>query len=362
VSSLLGSLAWDDDGPVYPVATPEDHGERIISAVDAFVRRTGWSHTKLAERAGVEPARVTMLLDRRWPADWIDIARRMDKLLQSESEREHRESQMPVMTRTVKSTLGLVNVLIDDGGIGLVQGDSGVGKTEAIRAVSLRYPRSVSTLAAICRARPKPMLQDIAARMHVNAYGRSLEEVYRRVVEELPCRCELLIIDEAHRYIGKPDCIHTLADLLKETNVPQIWTATGDLMRYLARRGPKGDPFAQVRSRIVHQLDLNALRERGQALADGEQVAELARIKFGVKLDAASREELASLAGESDGGGLRRVETILKETRRAIAAGMDIRDAVRRSIDKKAGTRPVRRPSTPAKAVPERQEAIRATA
>lgn len=281
---------WPDDDASAkpPMPSPDDHGRRIIAAVDAFVRRTGWSHTKLAERGGIEPARVTMLLNADWPVDWIDIATRLEKVLADEAERERRESLMPVMTPTVRKTLGLVNVLIEDGGIGLVQGDSGVGKTEAIKAVGIRYPRSVVTLAAVCRARPKPMLEDIAGRMHVNAYGRSVEEVYRRVVNELPRRCELIVIDEAHRYIGKPDCIHTLADLLKETSVPQLWTATGDLMRYLARRGPAGDPFAQVRSRITHRLDLNAVRERGSVLAGREDVVEIARRTQGIKLDAAS--------------------------------------------------------------------------
>lgn len=250
-----------------------------------------------------------------------------------------------------------MNVLLEDGGIGLIQGDSGVGKSEALRAVELQHTGSVSIFAAISRARPKPMLEDIAARMHVNAYGRSLDEVYRHVVEAMPSRCKLLIVDEVHRYIGRPDCIHTLADLLKETHVPQLWTATGDLMRYLDRRGSWGEPMAQVRSRITHELDL---RGRGRMLAGGEHVAELAQRKFNLKLDAGSREELASLAGEKDGGGLRLVETILKDARRLIVAGMMTREAIRRAIDKKRGTRTVRRP-TAATATQQPREAIRAT-
>ena len=329
--------------PRAALPTTDDHGRRVIAVIDAFVRRTGWGHSKLAERAGVEPARVTMLLSGDWPTDWIDIAGRLENVLADEADRERREAMMPVMTPTVKRTLGLVKLMIEDGGIGLIQGDSGVGKTEATWAVSVRYPKAITTLATVCRCRPKPMLEDIAARMHVNAWGKSLEDVYQRVVDELPRRCELIVIDEAHRYIGKPDCIHTLADLLKETGVPQLWTATGDLMRYLGRQGSSRDPFAQVRSRITHRVDLNALRERGGELAGRQDVAEIARRNFGLKLDAASGIALAAIAGEADGGGLRRVDTILKDARRHAAAGMPTADAIHRAIDRTAGTRPVRR-------------------
>jgi len=211
------------------------------------------------------------------------------------------------------------------------------------------------------------MLEDIASRMHFNAYGRSVEEVYRRVVNELPARCDLIVIDEAHRYIGKPDCLHTLADLLKETGVPQLWTATGDLMRYLAKRGPKGDPFEQIRSRITHQLDLNAVRHAGHALAGRDDIQEVARRTFGIRLDAASADELARLACEETGGGLRRVDTLLKEIRRFIDAGMTPADATRRAIDRKVGPRQTRRPATTTTATTattttKTREAIRATA
>jgi hypothetical protein len=117
-----------------------------------------------------------------------------------------------------------------------------------------------------------------------------------------------------------------------------------------------------VRSRITHQLDLNALRERGHALADAGQIGELATRKFGVKLDAASRNELADVAAEREGGGLRAVETIIKETKRLIASGMTARDAVRRAVDRRAGHRPARRASTPPMPVQAEREGLRATA
>ena len=183
------------------------------------------------------------------------------------------------------------------------------------------------------------MLGDIAARMHINAYGRSKGEVYKQVADQLAYRCDLLIVDEAHRYIGKAECLHTLADLLKETSVPQLWTATGDLIRYIGKKvGSYRDPFAQIRSRINHTLDLNAIRASGTALAGPEDIRELAKRKFELKLDAASCRDLAKVADADDEGGLRLVETIIRETRRLLDAGGDVHEAVRRSIDRKAGS------------------------
>jgi DNA transposition AAA+ family ATPase len=327
----------------------DDHGERVIAAVDAFIRRTGWTHSRLAERAEVEPARVSLFLTRAWPGDWIEIATALDRVLLAEADRERREAAMPTPTPVVRKTLGLAKLVMEDGGIGLVQGDSGVGKTEAIRAVALRHPKSVSILAATCRALPKPMLEDIGARMGCQAYGRHKADAYRIVVDALPNRCELLIVDESHRYIGKPDCLQTLADLLKETNVPQLWTATGDLLRYLNRPvGRWADPFAQIRSRITHQLDLNIIREAGNALANDQDIQAIARTKFGMSLDAGASRDLAELADEPDEGGIRVIETILKEVRRLAANGMDVREAVRRSIERRAGKRTKSRRQGPA--------------
>jgi len=37
----------------------------------------------------------------------------------------------------------VVRLLLEDGGIGILQGDSGTGKTEAVRAVALRHERAI---------------------------------------------------------------------------------------------------------------------------------------------------------------------------------------------------------------------------
>ena len=212
------------------------------------------------------------------------------------------------------------------------------------------------------------MLEDIGQRMGVSFYARDTAETYRQIRERLPIY-DLLIVDEVHKYIGVADCLHVLADLLKETSVPQLWTSTGDLRRYLDRRvGHWRDPFAQIRSRITHTLDLGDV---GAGIIRPENVRELAQRKFALKLDAAACRELCNLAGLDNEGSLRLVENTLKHVKRLAIAGkvetIDtrlIRMSMDRSLTKRTRER-ARRVETPTPAVVPAQaqlEALRATA
>ncbi len=139
------------------------------------------------------------------------------------------------MTPVVQGVLGMVRLLCEDGGIGLIQGDSGTEKPKRSCAVGLRLDKAVTIQASTACARPKPMLEDIGHRMGIGYHSRDTADTYRHVRERLPMY-DLLIVDEVHKYIGVPNCLQVLADLLKETGVPQLWTATGDLRRYLDRK------------------------------------------------------------------------------------------------------------------------------
>ncbi|MBC7784985.1 MAG: ATP-binding protein [Burkholderiales bacterium] len=312
----------------------ESDAEILIQSVEAFIRSHGKTHLELAELAKVDPAAFTLFLQRKLPGDWRSIASKTDDLLARLYERIRRESMMPVRTPMVIETLGMVRVLMEDGGIALIQGDSGTGKTEAIRAVALKQDRAIIVQASTARARPKPMMEDIGHRMGISYHSRDTSDTYRTIRERLPIY-ELLIIDEVHKYIGSPDCLHVLADLLKETNVPQLWTATGDLRRYLDRRvGHWRDPFAQIRSRISHTMDLSDIKG---GVIRPEDVRELARRKFALKLDAAAARELCDLACLDNEGSLRLVENTLKHAKRFATSGkietIDLR-IVRLSMDR----------------------------
>ncbi|MGN6627017.1 MAG: AAA family ATPase [Tepidisphaeraceae bacterium] len=331
---------YDIHGEFRPM--DETDAEEVIVAIEAFIRSHGKSHRDLAALAGVDAAVFTLFVQRKFPGDWQSVTLQARKMLQELNDNLRREAEMPVMTPVVREVLGMVRLLRDDGGIGLIQGDSGTGKTEAIRAVALRHKRAILVQASTARARPKPMLEDIGNRLGIAYYARDTADTYRYVRERLPT-CDLLVIDEVHKYIGVPDCLHVLADLLKETGVPQLWTATGDLKRYLDRKaGQWRDPFAQIRSRIAHTIDL------GQAggIVRPDDVREIARRKFDLKLDATAARELCELAQLDDEGSLRLVENTLKHAARLAAAGklgtIDgrlVRAAMDRSLSKRTRER-----------------------
>jgi DNA transposition AAA+ family ATPase len=341
--------------------------------------RTGSTQRALqAAGPSLGGASLALFLGGKWPLDWKITAVYLASTLRDALARE---AVAPIHTRIVREVLGLSKALIEDGGIGLVQGDSGIGKTSAINAVLEKIPGCISISAALARARPKPMLEDIGRGVGQAVYGKSTYDVYDRVRDLLRFGSRrLLIVDEVHRYIGRDDCLHVLADLLKETRVPQLWAATGDLRRYIDQKiGSVRDPFAQVRSRITHTLDLNELRRDVGTIATADEIKELAA-RHSVKLDAAAVRELLTLANLDNEGGLRLVENVLKHVRRFLVAGKLDRagvELIRRGMDRSISARTKGRlrrvsaatPQTPIDAPPVDQtrpvgprEALRATA
>lgn len=353
----------------------ESDAEKVIVGVEAHIRSSGRTHRELAELAGVDVAAFTLFMQRHWPANWPILAESIDDVLAKQADRHARESRMPVETPVVREVLGMVKLLKEDGGIGLLQGDSGTGKTEAVNAVALRHDRVIVVQASTARARMKPMLEDIGHRMGITYCRRETADTYQHVRERLPA-FDLLVVDEVHKYIGKPDCLNTLADLLKETRTPQLWTATGDLLRYLDKKtGHWADPFAQIRSRISHKVDLSAVHQA--AFIRAEDVREIAARKFDLKLDADAARELCELARLDNEGSIRLVENTLKHARRFVTAGklaVVTGDIVRRAMDRTLSKRTRERTRavtqakstvTQAKPTPARsieQEARRATA
>jgi DNA transposition AAA+ family ATPase len=333
--------------------TTEADAKHVIAGIDAYIRTHATSHRQLAELCETDAAAFTLFVQNKMPADWAMITRRADEMLGKLYRQERREAMMPIRTPVVRATLAMADLLIEDGGIALLQGDSGTGKTEAVRAVALQHPRAIMFEAATARARVKPMLEDIGLRLGVGYASRSSADTFYHVRERLR-GCSMLIVDEAHKYIGNKDCLNTLADLLKQTNVPQLWTATGDLRRYLDRGRSVNDPLAQVRSRISHTIDL---ADVGGAMVGIDDVKQLAADKFGLKLDAAAARELCNVATLDDEGSLRLVENTLKHAKRLAKAGnlatVDLR-LVRASMDRsltkrtRERVRRLERPATPA--------------
>jgi hypothetical protein len=290
--------------------------EAVIDRFDQFVRSTGTAHATAAEAIRADPACFELFVQRKWPADWLTIATSLDDWLAETMEELDREARMPVMTPAIVNVLGMVEMLREDGGIGLVMGDSGLGKSESVRAVLLRNQRSISFEAVEARMKMKAVLEDIGTRLHRSYFTRETADAFNMVCQNLPGSTDLLVVDQAHAFVGYPKVLGMMMDILTHTKVPQLWFATGDLERYLDNKvGSWRDPFAQIRSRITHRLNLNVIRDTGNSINDAG-IRELAKRKFDLRLDAGAVAELQAVATLDNEGSLRLVETILKHVRR----------------------------------------------
>ncbi len=287
-------------------AVTKELADQVIAAARAYIQREGLSQGELARKMGVSPATLSAFLKGTYEGDWKSMALDLDYRLQQTARMALADSLTDfVETGIAKDVFAAADMVMERGGIALIHGDSGMGKTAALRRVERETQRCVFISAATAKARMKGLLLDIGERMHRYVRERSTAETFNRTADGLRCFCKLLIVDEIHKYCGRDECFDVLRDLYDATNVPQLWSGTTDLIRYFDRKIGQGrEPLAQIRRRIVVARDLNDLggfstAEIRKLLAPGRH-----------KLDPGAVRYMVALANLKDEGGLGLVKNL----------------------------------------------------
>ena len=149
-----------------------EQANQVVEATREHMTREGLSQMALARRLGIGASTLSMFLA-NLAGDWKSTSADIDQYLARESCRVAKHGEY-VETRVAKRILNAAKTVIHDGGIGLIYGGSGIGKTTAInRLRESTNHRIVYVSAATAMATPKAMLLDIAA-----ATGRPVTNVH----------------------------------------------------------------------------------------------------------------------------------------------------------------------------------------
>lgn len=286
--------------------------KEVVAATRDFLTRSGLSQTALAGRIGVGASTLSVFLN-NLGGDWQGIAWEIDTYLVREAARVARLGEY-VETRVSKQILGAAKIVMTRGGISLVYGGSGIGKTTAINRLleTTNAPRLVYVSASTAGRSVKGMLLDIAAATGQSCYERSTHSVFSYVCERLQA-ASLLVIDESHKFIGRAggeDCYDVLRDLLVRTSCPQIWIGAIDLVKHFNRRAEQGrEPLAQILSRVTIAVDLNDLKDADGCIFNSSEVRKLIAC-WPLKPDAHALRYLVKLANLTNQGGLRLVRNL----------------------------------------------------
>ncbi len=145
------------------------------------------------------------------------------------------------------------------GGLGLIVGPPGIGKTEAVKAYG--PSRGIDVAIALIEAannRPKGVLQTIYSAISGHRIYAPLRETYEAIVFDLDrkssSRPDLLVIDEAQEADKSLPMIRQLQD---HTGVPVILCGNSHLTKLIKGRKTQV-AFSQIASRTVQELHLTA--------------------------------------------------------------------------------------------------------
>lgn len=138
-------------------------------------------------------------------------------------------------------------------GIGVVFGDTGVGKTTGLTWYGVRKERAVY-VRALQLWTPSVMLHAIASELDVEP-SRNLADTVNLIVGELARTGPMIIVDEADYVVDQKRLINTLRDLHDLSTMPVILVGMGDFVRKINTRSDQ----RQFTGRVAFEVEFTPL-------------------------------------------------------------------------------------------------------
>jgi DNA transposition AAA+ family ATPase len=232
----------------------------VIEAFTAFKARTNVSNAYAARCLGISPVIFCDVLQLRYGGNWQEVIQDLDRWLEEEDKRERAPKPTAfVWTKVAMEIQTVAEAAITLKTIGLVFGDSGIGKSLALQAIAAEKPGSVFISVETASATGPGIIDALGRPLRAQTGARyaSSRFVLERIKDELRGTSRLIIIDEVHKLCtdqgshGDDRALHILRDLHDHTGVPMLLCGTTDLTGYLERRQVGGrEPLGQIRRRI----------------------------------------------------------------------------------------------------------------
>jgi DNA transposition AAA+ family ATPase len=324
---ILGDARMLRDDEPY---TPET-GQCIIAKYQETVKRLGKSQEWASRSLGISPSTLSQVLSGTYAADPEKIMRSIDKWTEQQilKERAPRPAGYVADVGIAKQISAYAKWAVETGGIVLVHGPAGIGKTITALAVNAEIPGSIFISIRTAGQRKTAVLQSIAQAMRMGNYEMTGWQLFQRIEGYLKDSGRLLIVDEVHKLVGrqKDEALHCLRDLHDATGIPMLWLGMTNIANYIHNGHATGyEPLDQIHSRIGMWLDLTEVAtgaDGGGGLYTIEDIQKI--ITAGkMRITPDGTRYLQMMANEFGAGALRTVSKLLLL-------------AVKYSTDKKTG-------------------------
>ena len=232
---------------------PLDH-KKIRAEVDTLAVGEGLSRAAVAKQASIpSPSTLSEFLNGNYKGDNEKIARLLAAWLKQKKEGIELapgEFRHTSITKKIFTAMRTVHIT---GGVGLVYGDPGVGKSAAIRSYIEANPATILVTASPALNSPRPLLAQLAEAVGKAALG-SLVDIMTNLTSALEGSDRLIVIDESqHTTYQTLECLRSLVD---QCGVRLILSGNNTVFDRMTLK--KGIPYEQMQSRIVVKVDLDA--------------------------------------------------------------------------------------------------------
>lgn len=205
----------------------------------------GMTQKKISSAVGRSISVISYYLNGKYPGDIDELEKRLEEYLGTAQERAAQPEQNAGVARTsvLVDIMGALNNVSVAQDIGVIAGDSGVGKTTAVRQYAATHP-SALVIEAHHRYTARPLFVTICNRLSLDTTG-SIHALMTRVVEKLADSGRMIIIDEAEHL--PYDCI----ELVRRVNdMAHVGVALVGMPRLLKNIQGDSGHYAQIRNRV----------------------------------------------------------------------------------------------------------------
>jgi DNA transposition AAA+ family ATPase len=303
--------------------TAELAAEVAASTAD-YVGKAGKPMARVAEVLGMSAETLAEVVAGPYQAAHEATIRALDRWLEIELQR-------PVAgrfckTNTAVKVMAAGRLAIQTGGMVLVTGPAGIGKTLAAQALAAETPGSIFDTVHAAGCTSMAVLESLSLAMgRPVTYRTTASRLYASVEAAVRGTCPLLVLDEVHRLASRRNdsALHLLRDLHDGAAIPMLLLGMPAIKQYIQAGRSEGEALDQLASRITLFLDLEEDAESndgGRKLATVEDIRKMLAGRR-IRLTPDGERFLAMLANEAGAGAFRAVAALLDFAERFATGG-----------------------------------------
>ncbi len=317
----------------------------VIERFQAYIKRAGKSAEWAARSLGIGAATLSQVLSGSYPADAEKHIRAIDKWIEGQIRKEAAPKPAGfVKTGVAEQIYGVARWMCEIGGIGVVHGPPGIGKTLTLQAIRAEMPGSIYISINSAGRRCPAVLEALTTALRASGLRMTASQYFQQLTSILADTGRLILVDEVHKLVGREHdaALHVLRDLHDATHCPMVWAGNTAIYDYLRRGKTRGhDPLEQISGRIAFWLDLEAVANRSDGGEGLYTIADIQKVfaSSKMRLTPDAQRYLQMLANAPTLGGLRTCKDLVLMAQKVIADGPIDSQVLRSILSQKFGER-----------------------